>query len=243
MTLVDSNMSVAIVGAGIVGTALAFRLAEAGYRVTLFDSGAPGENGPSYGNAGHIAGSDIFPLSSPGIALEGLKMLARADGPLKIVPSHLPALIPWLLKFLRVGRGEAFETAIRAISTLCDGAVDATERLFTDAGIASMFRRVPALYVYDSASSMAASRAGWTRKAAAGHASREIGKAELISLEPDLAKSFAGGTLSFDWGEVSEPFDVVQGLFAAARSKGTTFHQAKVERITVERGGKEPLHH
>jgi D-amino-acid dehydrogenase len=234
---VDPDISVAIVGAGIVGTALAFRLAEAGYHVTLFDPGAPGELGPSYGNAGHIAGSDIFPLSSPGIVLKGLGMLLKADGPLKIAPSHLPALLPWLLKFLRAGRGEAFETATLAISTLCDGAVSATERLFTDAGIASMFRRVPALYVYGSASSMAASRAGWARKAAAGHASREIGKAELTSLEPDLAKRFAGGILSFDWAEVSEPLDVVRGLFAAARSKGTIFRQARVERIAAAEAG------
>lgn len=233
MNVNDSDKSVAIVGAGVVGTTLAFRLSAVGYRVTLFDAGAPGERGPSRGNAGHIAGSDIFPLSHPGIALAGLRMLAKTDGPLKIALSHLPSLLPWLLAFLKAGRGKNFETATQAISTLCDGAVDATERLFADAGIASMFRRAPALYVYDSASSLAASREGWARKAEAGHISTEIDRNELMSLEPALAKRFAGGVLSFDWGEVTEPFDVVKGLFAAAETKGTVFRQEKVERIVT----------
>lgn len=224
---------VAIVGAGIVGTTLAFRLSCAGYPVTVFDEGQPGERGPSRGNAGHIAGSDIFPLSHPGIAGAGLRMLAKADGPLKIAPSHLPAMQPWLLAFVKAGRGERFKTASQAIGLLCKGAVDATERLFADADIASMLRRVPALYVYDSLETLAASRDGWASKAALGHASREVDRAELESLEPALAKRFVGGVLSFDWGEVTEPFDVVKGLFAAAQKRGTVFRQAKVDRILI----------
>lgn len=227
----------AIVGAGVVGTALAFRLAERGVAVTLFDAGAPGTLGPSRGNAGHIAASDIFPLSRPGIAVDALRMLVRRDGPLKIDPRYLPVLAPWLATFLRTGSGARFETATRAISILCDGAVDAAERLFADARMADRLRRVPALYVYDTARSLAASRAGWARKGAAGHGSTAIGRDALRDLEPALADRFAGGVLSHHWGQVSDPKEVVDGLFAGALGHGAVFRQAEVEAIVPSDAG------
>ncbi|MBB4003088.1 FAD-dependent oxidoreductase [Aurantimonas endophytica] len=228
---------VAIVGAGIVGTALAFRLAERGEAVTLFDAGAPGTLGPSRGNAGHIAASDIFPLSHPGIALEALGMLANPNGPLKIDPRYLPTLAPWLATFLRTGSGERFEAATRAISLLCDGTVAATERLFADAGIANCLRRVPALYVYDSAGSLDAAGAGWRRKAAAGHPSTLVDQDQLRELEPALSHAFAGGVLSHHWGQVSDPKAVVDGLYDAARGHGAAFRQARVEAIVPSETG------
>ncbi|NDV87912.1 FAD-dependent oxidoreductase [Aurantimonas aggregata] len=228
---------VAIIGAGVVGTALAFRLAERGEAVTLFDTGTPGELGPSRGNAGHIAASDIFPLSHPGIAVEALGMLAKRDGPLKIDSRYLPTLAPWLAIFVRTGSGKRFEAATRAISILCDGTVEATERLFADAGIADRFRRVPALYIYDTQRSLDASRAGWQRKAAAGHASTVIGRDELRDREPALADRFAGAVLSHDWGQVSDPKAVVDGLFEAARGHGAVFCQTRVEAIAPSEAG------
>ncbi|UIJ71045.1 FAD-binding oxidoreductase [Aurantimonas sp. HBX-1] len=232
-----SGNGVAIIGAGIVGTALAFRLAQRGEAVTLFDAGAPGELGPSRGNAGHIAASDIFPLSHPGIAFEALGMLAKSDGPLKIDPRYLPTLAPWLATFLRTGSGKHFEAATRAISILCDGTVAATERLFADAGIPDRFRKVPALYVYDSPASLDAARAGWGRKAAAGHASTFVEQNRLRELEPALSHAFAGGVLSHHWGQVSDPKAVVDGLFEAARGHGAVFRQARVEEITPSEAG------
>ncbi|MCF1464720.1 FAD-dependent oxidoreductase [Agrobacterium vitis] len=232
-----TGQSVAIIGAGIIGTALASRLSCRGYRVTLFDAGAPGERGPSRGNAGHIAGSDIFPISGPNIALAALKMLMRRNGPLKIDPSHIPKLLPWLSAFVRTGKGQAFDTATRSISLLCDGAVDATEKLFAEAGLGHLFQRVPALYVYDSVQSMDASRNGWARKAAAGHPYRFVTADEVKALEPELAPGFAGGVLSLDWGQVTEPHDVVLGFFEAALARGAIFHSLQVETIEANDRG------
>lgn len=237
MSFDQTTRSVAIVGAGIVGSALAFRIAGRGYHVTVFDPGLPGERGPSRGNAGHIAGSDIFPISSPGIATTGLKMLLDRNGPLKIAPTHLLKLLPWLTAFIRTGKGRAFEDATRAISSLCAGSVDATERLFAEAGIASMFRRVPALYVYDSMRSLEASREDWAAKAKAGHSSEEVTRTRLRDLEPHLADRFAAGVLSYDWAEVTEPYDVVFGLFKAAQARGVAFQKTEVQSVSCSETG------
>ncbi|WP_154674599.1 FAD-dependent oxidoreductase [Mesorhizobium erdmanii] len=51
--------AVGVIGAGIVGVALAFLLSRRGFGVTHLDRDAPGRAEPSFGNAGYIAGSEI----------------------------------------------------------------------------------------------------------------------------------------------------------------------------------------
>ena len=63
---------IAIIGAGIVGAAIAYRLAEAGQNVTVIEAGAPasGASGRSFGwiNASFFADEAHFKLRSEGIA-------------------------------------------------------------------------------------------------------------------------------------------------------------------------------
>ena len=89
----------AVIGTGVVGVATAFALAQRGYKVTVFDPFPPGMGGPSHRNAGHIAASDAQPLSTPGMALTGLKLLFKKDGPLKIPGAEKIRMIPWFLQF------------------------------------------------------------------------------------------------------------------------------------------------
>jgi len=79
-TTLPSGASVAIIGAGIVGVASACALARRGYEVVVYDLAPPGEAGSSRANAGHVAASDIHPLSTPGIHWKALKMLINPDG-------------------------------------------------------------------------------------------------------------------------------------------------------------------
>jgi D-amino-acid dehydrogenase len=57
---------IAIVGAGIVGTATAAYLAEAGLKVVVFDRSGVCEE-TSSGNAGALAFSDVLPLARKGM--------------------------------------------------------------------------------------------------------------------------------------------------------------------------------
>ena len=58
----DSNRAdIAVIGAGIIGVACALQLARQGQRVVVIDPQAPGM-GASYGNAGHLATEQVFPI-------------------------------------------------------------------------------------------------------------------------------------------------------------------------------------
>lgn len=67
-----SEADIAVVGAGIVGVACALQLARQGRQVVLFDRQPPG-HGASYGNAGHLATEQVFPIADLSI----LKRLPR----------------------------------------------------------------------------------------------------------------------------------------------------------------------
>ena len=93
--------TIAVVGAGVIGSAVAFALAREGRRVTLFDRTAPGEGGASYGNAGHVATELVEPLPSPGLLFGFWRQLFTFGGVLDIPAHHLGAFTPWALKFAR----------------------------------------------------------------------------------------------------------------------------------------------
>lgn len=231
--------TIAVIGGGIIGTSAAYVLNERGYRVTLYDRAEPGRTGPSFGNAGHVVGSGIFPLAEPGIALTGLRMLADPEGALKVPPAYLGKITPWLWRFWRASYGDAYERGIQALIGMNRGAVGDTEALWGRAGVGHMLKRAPALYLYESEASWNASRSHWKRRIAEGFASHFVDGAAIRELEPHLAPIFPRGVLSDDWAIVTDPFEVVTGLFEAGLARGITHQRVEVTAVAPAGEGVE----
>ena len=105
-----ARMHVVVIGAGIIGAATALELQRDGHAVTILDPGPPG--GPqaaSYGNAGALSVASVIPMTAPGLVRKVPGWLADPLGPLAIRPAHLPALLPWLVRFVRAGSTEEIE--------------------------------------------------------------------------------------------------------------------------------------
>lgn len=224
--------SVGVVGAGIVGVALAFLLSRRGFVVTLLDRDAPGRAGPSFGNAGHIAGSEIFPISNPGILRTAIRMLVDPNAPLKIDPFYAPRLAPWLYRFYLSGRPGAYQRATEALTLLSAKALPSTKSLLAEAGLGNMVRHAPALYLYESRHSLESAIPNWRAKLDRGHGFTVIAdRSDLAELEPSLSRQFAGAVLSDHWGAVTDPHHVVTNLFQAAIGSGVEYRRASVEEI------------
>ena len=91
--------TIAIIGAGVIGSGVACVLARAGHRVLLIDRDSPGEAGASFGNAGHIATELLEPLPSPGLLFGFWRLLTAFEGPLHIPFRRVPEFMPWAARF------------------------------------------------------------------------------------------------------------------------------------------------
>jgi D-amino-acid dehydrogenase len=88
-----------VIGGGVIGTACAYYLADAGHEVTLLDQGRHG-GGCSHANCGYVSPSHVPPLAKPGIVGETLRSMLSSDSPFYIKPRMSPALWSWLIRFL-----------------------------------------------------------------------------------------------------------------------------------------------
>ena len=75
-------MRVVVLGAGLVGVASAWYLAEAGHEVTVVDRQPEAARETSYANGGQISTSHAEPWANPAAPLKILKWLGREDSPL-----------------------------------------------------------------------------------------------------------------------------------------------------------------
>ena len=82
--MAEQARSIAIIGAGVIGTAAAFALSREGWRVVLFDRAPPGEAGASFGNAGHVATELVEPLPAPALLFNFWRELFVLGGVLDI---------------------------------------------------------------------------------------------------------------------------------------------------------------
>ena len=85
--------------------------------MVLVDRDEPGR-GASFGNAGHIATEQVFPLASPETMRAAPGYLLDAEGPLKIRAAYALRILPWLARFAWASRRSAYERGVAAISSL-----------------------------------------------------------------------------------------------------------------------------
>src|SRR5258708_24625944 len=151
----NSQASVIVVGAGVVGPATARARQRAGHAVPLVDSAEPGR-ATSYGNAGFIAIDHLLPLARPSTLKRLPKMVMDRDGPLPVHLPSLPALLPWMARFaLAAYSAIEVRKGVDSFGTLMAEANIAWKAEIQASGLGELFRSKGALYVYESEESFA----------------------------------------------------------------------------------------
>jgi D-amino-acid dehydrogenase len=230
----NKGASIAVIGAGIIGVSSAFELSRLGFKVWVFDPLPPGTGGPSRCNAGHIAGSDIHPLSTPGIALRALKMLFLRDSPLRVPGMEKIRVAPWLLQFIATVHGQRFRNASTAITHLSRLAIPEMEQMLSEAGIADKLLKNPGGFIYDSDQSFGASQANWQKKLEAGFQSHPLHRSDIARLLPDINPNFTHAMVSHNWIQVSDPLEIVTGVAKAARDRGVIIQSEAVTKLIAK---------
>ncbi len=231
-----SGVDDAIIGAGIIGVATAFKLQEAGRSVVLIDRKGIAEE-TSRGSAGGFAFSDVLPLATSGMLRKLPRWLSDPLGPLTIPPAYLPRILPWLLRFWRAGWPDKVQASIKAQSALMRLSASEMASLVAAAGLQPLVRSDGVLELYESEAELAASQPGWAVRAAEGIAFQHVRGAELAALQPGLSPRFVAGTFIPQWQTISDPYDFAVAIADQVQQRGGRVARADVTRVVPTASG------
>ena len=237
--------SVAVIGAGIIGTVAACFLRREGHEVTLYDRDAPG-SGASFGNSGVLSPAAVMPVAMPGLVRKVPRWLLDETGPLYLDWRELPRLVPWLIAFLRAGREDRVRAISAALAALNGPTLDLLMPLLQEAGLDALVQRRGMLYVDPIGQESTGDGLAVSLQRAAGHRVEVLDAGGLRDLEPELAPGFSKGVFVPAAAHTLDPHRLVTGLAEYFERQGGSFRRARVDRIlavesdhaVIEAGGE-----
>jgi D-amino-acid dehydrogenase len=218
------NKKVAVIGAGIIGMAVASCLQRDGHDIFVVDPNEPGL-GASFGNAGVFGTSSVAPMSMPGAIRQVPKWLSDPYGPLAVRWSYLPFIAGWLARYIAAGRPDRVERQARALRDMLGRAVDNLAPLVEAAEATAVFHRKGSLFIYRSAEGFAKDRPTWDLRARNGVQWEELDAAALRQFEPSLSSNCTYGILVRTNGHTSNPHALVTCLAQNLIKRGATIHR------------------
>jgi D-amino-acid dehydrogenase len=173
-------------------------------------------------------------MSMPGVLRNLPRWLFDPLGPLSLRWSYLPALAPWLVRFIRSGSPAKVHAQARALRPLVGATLEALLPLVREAGAADLVHRRGHLYVYRSAQGLEKDRLTWEIRRQNGVVVDEFDGGELRQLEPVLARDYVRGMLVRENGHTSNPLALVQRLLASFLRAGGRLERARASGFRLE---------
>ncbi|ROM34095.1 FAD-dependent oxidoreductase [Pseudomonas poae] len=232
----SNTADIAVVGAGIIGVACALQLARQGRRVVVLDPQEPGM-GASYGNAGHLATEQVFPIADVSILKRLPAMLMDPMGPLRLDWKYLPRALPWFVRLLLNLRPARYRRTVAGIRALNEASLGAWQRLLHSIGQPQLLREDGSLLVYERAESHGAIEALRERMQQQNVAVQFWSGDAVRQAAPQLSNDIRGALFFPGTGHFLDPFHVVGELVKAAKAQGVQFLKQRVMDGRIEGDG------
>ena len=230
-------MRVVVLGGGVIGTAAAWYLAEAGHEVVVVERQAGAGLETSFGNAGEISPGASASWAAPGIPLQALKWQFMRHRPLVIRPLADPALIRWCLMMLRNCTAARYELNKGRMVPLAEHSRDRLRALRAEIGIAYDERAQGILQLYRSPKELETTAEDVALLERFGVSFEVLDREGCIRAEPalGLVRDKIAGGLRLPDDETGDCFKFTQALAAAGRQRGIEFrYDTTVARIALE---------
>ncbi|MBV8665995.1 MAG: D-amino acid dehydrogenase [Burkholderiaceae bacterium] len=230
-------MKVLVLGSGVVGTASAYYLAQAGHQVTVIDR----QSGPgletSYANAGEVSPGYAAPWAGPGIPVKAIKWLLMRHSPLAIRPSLDPHMWNWVLRMLRNCTAGRYEINKGRMVRLAEYSRDCLIELRAATGIAYDERTQGTMQLFRTQKQVDASAADIAVLERYGVPYEVLDPAACIKIEPALAhvqQKFLGA-LRLPGDETGDCFKFTQRLAEMAKKLGVEFrHGVAIDKLMAD---------
>jgi len=219
--------STVVVGAGIIGVAIAYELQHRGKQVTLLDRSAPG-SGASFGNMASIAVTEFMPASRPGIWAQMPKWMLDPEGPVRVRPAYMPKLFPWFLRFLAASRPSKLRELEAAGAVLCRRVHEDLDALLKETGLRHMLSAEGCLSLYADDAEFRADREHIEILERFGFRHEVLGANAIRDLEPAVTTKIGKAVLFPDNRSVADPYRLVVALAEKFRLLGGLIEEGEV---------------
>ncbi|ASY66901.1 D-amino acid dehydrogenase small subunit (plasmid) [Sinorhizobium sojae CCBAU 05684] len=223
----NNEDTVAVVGAGIIGTTIAYELRRRAREVVLIERELDGK-GASYGNMASIAVTEFMPASRPAVWAQMPKWLLDPEGPVRIRPSYMPKLTPWFLRFLEASRPSRVKELEAAGAVLCSRVYEDLMPLLKAAELTHMLTKEGCLSLYADEAEFRADREHIEILERFGFRHQVLGGNAIRDLEPALTSKIAKAVLFPDNRSIVDPYRLLLKLREKFLALGGRIEQGAV---------------
>lgn len=236
-------MRVLVIGAGVIGVASAWFLAELGFEVTVVDRQAEPAAETSFANGGQISVSHAEPWANPSAPMKVLKWLVRGDAPLLFRPRADLRQWRWIAGFLRECTPARTRRNVEQLVGLGLYSRDMLRALREQTGIEYDGLSLGILHLHTDPAELEAAREPSRLMTELGCECRLVSASDAIAIEPALAAigpKLAGAVFS-PGDESGDAHRFTRELAERCRQRGVRFlggHQ-----VTALRDGGGRIDH
>jgi D-amino-acid dehydrogenase len=211
-----------VLGAGIVGTAVALHLAKRGMSVALVDKRGPGEE-TSYGNTGVIVGASVFPTAFPRSLKKFIQVAMKRAPEANYHWGDLLKIAPWLYSYYRFSTLEKLKDSAVKLRPLMARSVGEHEALLQESGAMKYLRKTGWMTLYRSDAAFEAMKPQLEFGAQIGVAAQTLDTQGALALEPSLNPVFRHALMWPDVASLSNPLMVTRAYAARFSALGGVF--------------------
>jgi D-amino-acid dehydrogenase len=226
-------MTTAVIGAGIIGTTLAYALRKRGRDVVLIERDAPGK-GASYGNMASIAVTEFMPASRPSVWKQIPGWMLDPEGPVRVRPAYMPKLTPWFLRFSAASRPSKLRELEAEGAALCQRVHEDLLPLLKETGLEGELSQEGSLSLYTDEAEFKADREHIEILERFGFPHEVIGRQAIKALEPELSDKIGLAVLFPQNQSMKNPYQLVVKLAERFTALGGKIEQGEV--VGFERG-------
>jgi len=232
-------MRVAVLGSGVIGTAIAWYAAKAGHDVTVIDR----QPGPgletSFANAGEVSPGYSAPWAGPGVPVKAIKWMLMRHSPLVIWPLLDPALWRFGARMLANCTERAYRLNKSRMVPIAEYSRDCLKALRAETGIAYDEREQGTLQLFRTSKQLDGIGKDIEILKEYGVPFEVLDRRGFCRVEPALAhtqEKFVGA-LRLPGDETGDCFLFTNRLAEMARAMGVTFRfGTRIEAIEVAGG-------
>ena len=224
-------MTTVVIGAGIIGTAIAHDLQKRGRQVVLVDRDAPGR-GASFGNMASIAVTEFMPASRPSVWKQIPGWMLDPEGPVRVRPAYMPKLVPWFLRFIAASRPSRLRELEAQGAALCLRALDDTLDLLRETGLSDQISEEGCVSLYADEAEFKADREHIEILDRFGFPHEVIERQAIKALEPELSDKIGMAVVFPQNRSMKDPYKLVLALVERFVALGGRIEHAEVVGFT-----------